>query len=173
VTKRLLLLPLLILGLAACRHFDEVAAVATLEPRSGSNVSGRVEFTEIGNDRVRVFVRLSGLPPNSTHGFHVHEFGDCSSPTSESAGGHFNPTGDPHGGRHEEPRHSGDFGNVTTNDRGEVSTSFGVDNLTVRPGPLSVMGRAVVVHRQRDDLTSQPTGDSGDRIACGVVGPIR
>lgn len=143
-------------------------AVATLEPRSGSQVSGTVKFTNVGGNRVRVAVDVGGVAPNSKHGFHVHEKGDCSAPDATSAGGHFNPSGAPHRGRDESPRHAGDFGNVTADAAGRIHDTFDVD-AELGDGPDSIIGKALVLHADPDDLQTQPTGNSGARIGCGVI----
>jgi len=143
-------------------------AVATLEPRSGSSVSGRVAFRQTSSG-VRLHVELAGLPPNSEHGFHVHEKGDCSAPDASSTGGHFNPTGAPHGRAGGPAHHAGDLPSLTADAAGKVHADLDVAGLTLDPGPNSIVGRSVVVHRDRDDFTTQPAGNSGPKVACGVI----
>ncbi|HXQ32066.1 MAG TPA: superoxide dismutase family protein [Steroidobacteraceae bacterium] len=143
-------------------------AVATLEPRSGSTVSGRVEFRQTSTG-VHLHVELAGLVPGSEHGFHVHEKGDCSAPDAMSAGGHFNPTGAPHGPASGPAHHAGDLPSLNANAAGKVKLDLDVAGLTLDPGSTSIVGRSIVVHRDRDDLTSQPAGNSGPRVACGVI----
>ena len=152
-------------------------ATADLDARSGSNVDGTVRFEEVtvdGVPAVRVTVNATGVPPG-TRGFHVHENGDCSAADASSAGGHFDPTANRHGGRDTAERHAGDFGNVDASSSGRISTSFVVHGVTLGSGTSSIAGRAIVLHGGRDDLTSQPSGDSGARIACGIIrlAPIR
>ncbi|GAP35387.1 superoxide dismutase family protein [Piscinibacter sakaiensis] len=142
-------------------------ATATLEARSNSRVAGSVSFAQVG-DGVRVAVRASGLKPNAEHGFHVHEKGDCSSPDGMSTGGHFNPTGQPHGPQHA-AHHAGDMPGPKADADGKVDTSFTLAGVTLSPGPSSLMGRGVIVHADPDDYRTQPTGNSGARIACGVI----
>lgn len=155
--------------LGACTHMGAgPRATANLEPRSGSTASGTVTFAPAG-EAVRVRVDVTGVAPNSVHGFHVHENGDCSAADASSAGGHFNPTGAPHGGRSDATRHSGDFGNVTANASGEIHEEFTISFVTTGEGASSVIGRSVVLHQDPDDLKSQPAGNSGKRIACGVI----
>jgi Cu-Zn family superoxide dismutase len=113
-------------------------------------------------------VHIEGLTPGE-HGAHVHEFGDCSSPDGTSAGGHFNPFDQPHGGRDSAHRHVGDLGNVTAADSGVADADF-ADSVIALQGEASIIGRGMIVHAGRDDLTSQPSGAAGARIACGVVG---
>ncbi len=143
-------------------------AVAVLSAASGSEVSGTVTFTQAENG-VRVVAEVRGLDANGTHGFHVHEFGDCTAPDATSAGGHFNPTGAPHGGPTDDHRHVGDMGNLESDAQGVAKLDY-IDPLIELNGPNSIIGHAVIVHEKADDLKSQPTGDAGGRIACGVVG---
>jgi Cu-Zn family superoxide dismutase len=143
------------------------AATAILEPRSQSTASGTVTFTALEGDRLRVQVDIVGVEPNGKHGFHVHETGDCSAPDASSAGGHFNPAGHPHAGRDESMRHAGDFGNVTANADGEIHEAFEVSGEL--SGDSGILGKALVLHAAPDDLTTQPTGNSGARIACGTI----
>jgi Cu-Zn family superoxide dismutase len=146
-------------------------AVATLAPTKGSTASGTATFTSAGKDGVRIAVEVSGLEPGSVHGMHVHEKGDCSAPDATSAGAHFALSGQQHGSPEGTGHHAGDLGNVTANAAGKASTSLVVPDskLTLTAGPSSVIGRAVVVHAGPDDLKSQPAGNSGSRIACGVI----
>lgn len=143
-------------------------ARATLESRSGSSVGGTATFSERGTGGVRVVVRVNNAPPG-THGLHIHETGDCSDPEAKSAGGHFNPSSMPHAGPTELRRHAGDLGNIEIRADGTGEIDIVSDLLTVRPGPNSVVGRAVVFHEKADDLKTQPTGDAGGRLACGVI----
>ncbi|HXQ63660.1 MAG TPA: superoxide dismutase family protein [Steroidobacteraceae bacterium] len=144
-------------------------AVATLEPRSGSTVSGRVEFRQ-SSSGVHLHVELAGLKPGSEHGFHVHDKGDCSAPDAMSTGGHFNPAGAPHGRAGGAAHHAGDLPSLTADAAGKVRVDLDVAGLTLDPGPTSIVGRSVVVHGDRDDFTTQPGGNSGARVACGVIG---
>lgn len=144
------------------------AAVASLAGRSGTNTAGTVTFTQRG-DRVLVRADVTGLPPNTEHGFHVHEKGDCSAPDATSAGGHFNPGGKPHGSSAMADHHAGDMPNLKADGSGRAQASFELSGLTVAAGPNSVVGRAAVVHKDPDDYRTQPTGNAGGRIACGVI----
>ncbi len=143
-------------------------ARATIEPKSGSTVSGTATFTELGSGGVRVRVHIENAPPG-THGLHLHEKGDCSDPEAKSAGGHFNPGQMPHAGPKDEKRHAGDLGNIEIGANGKGDLDVRSDLLTVRPGPNSVAGRSVVFHEKADDLTTQPTGNAGGRLGCGVI----
>jgi Cu-Zn family superoxide dismutase len=147
---------------------QEATATANLRPTKGNPVAGTVSFREVGN-RVTVRADVSGLKANSEFGFHVHEKGDCSAPDASSAEGHFNPDGKPHGHPSKGEHHAGDMPNLRANAEGIAEYTFATTRLTVRPGPASVVGRAVVVHASPDDYTSQPAGNSGARTACGVV----
>jgi Cu-Zn family superoxide dismutase len=146
----------------------ELRAVARLAGPEGSTVSGTVTFAE-ANGTVTVSGHVEGATPSGEHGFHVHETGDCSAPDFSSAGGHFNPTGTPHAGPADAERHAGDLGNITIGEEGTGHLELTTDLLTVAEGPNSVVGKAVILHEKRDDLVSQPTGDAGGRVACGVV----
>jgi Cu-Zn family superoxide dismutase len=146
------------------------AATAELLPTSGNTVRGTVTLVQKG-DRVVVQADISGLAPNSTHGFHIHENGDCSAADASSAGGHFDPSASPHGGPEGEVRHGGDLGNLTADEEGRARGSVAVEGISIDRGPDRILGRAIVVHASRDDLQSQPAGNSGARIACGVINP--
>jgi Cu-Zn family superoxide dismutase len=141
-------------------------AEARLEARSGSSVAGTVTFTPAG-DKVRVEARVDGLTPGA-HGFHVHELGDCSAADGASAKGHFNPAGKMHGhagGEH----HAGDMPNLEADASGNASLVVEVAQMAIVEGPAGIVGRSVVVHADPDDYKSQPAGNSGKRIACGVI----
>ena len=166
--KKLVLLSLLVLVAAACAStYTGPAAVATLAPSSGQTAAGTVRLTQLADGGVEVQVDLTGVPPG-VHGFHIHEKGDCGN-DGGAAGMHFNPDTTAHGAPDTPPHHAGDFGNVTANDAGEVHTRFTTRSVTVGAGANSAVGRAVILHASPDDLTTQPTGNAGARIACGVV----
>lgn len=145
---------------------QNVVATAWLSAASGSNVRGLVNFICEG-DKVRVYASVSGLTPGK-HGFHIHEKGDCSAPDASSAGGHFNPTGMHHGGPDDTQRHVGDFGNLEADASGNAHYSKVFSNLSLE-GDSSIIGKAVIVHAQPDDMKTQPTGNAGGRVACGVI----
>ena len=166
--KKLVLLSLLVLVAAACASMATgPSAVATLAPTSGQTAAGTVRLTQTADGSVDVQVDLTGVPPG-VHGFHIHEKGDCGD-NGNAAGGHFNPAGTPHGAPNTPPHHAGDFGNVTANDAGEVRTRFNTRSVTVEAGTSSAVGHAIILHANPDDLKTQPTGNAGGRIACGVV----
>jgi len=143
-------------------------AEAKIESRSGSSVTGRAVFTELASGGVRVEIWIENATPGA-HGLHLHENGDCSAPDATSAGGHFNPSGNPHAGPVEHARHAGDLGNIEIDADGKGHLEIRSDMLTVKPGPNSVVGRAVVFHEKADDLKTQPTGAAGARQGCGVI----
>jgi Cu-Zn family superoxide dismutase len=147
---------------------DAAKAQTTLEARSGSKVTGKAVFTELPSGGVKVEVWIENAAPG-THGIHLHEKGDCSAPDASSAGPHFNPSGNPHAGPADASHHNGDWGNMTIGADGKGRLELTSDMLTVKPGPNSVVGKAVVFHEKADDLKSQPSGDAGGRLACGVV----
>lgn len=148
---------------------DISTLVATLHHTDGNpNVSGWVVFRR-EQDGVSLNARVEGLNDNGIHGFHIHEYGDCSSPDATTAGGHFNPHDMPHGGPSDEHRHVGDMGNLVADSQG-VANFEAHDHKLSMSGAGNILGRAVVVHAQPDDLSSQPVGNAGARIACGVIG---
>lgn len=142
-------------------------AVAVLHPTEGNNTTGVVHFVDSGAG-IRVIADVEALAPGP-HGFHVHEFGDCSAPDGASAGGHFNPEDMPHGAPTDTQRHVGDLGNISADDTGVAHFEW-TDSLLSFTGVRSIIGRGVVVHAEEDDFTSQPTGAAGARLACGVIG---
>ena len=141
-------------------------ATVKLEPTAKQTARGEVTFTtESGG--VHVVGQFSGLVLGE-HGFHVHEKGDCSAPDGSSAGGHFNPTTKPHAARDAAARHVGDLGNLKADPYGLARVDF-VDTGLTLSGPNSIIGKAVIVHEKADDFTTQPTGNAGGRVACGVI----
>ena len=150
------------------RAADDVPkAIAVLVPTAGSKVTGTVTFTKAA-DGVKVVADITGLTPGK-HGFHIHEFGDCSDPKGESAGGHFNPTKHQHAGPDASERHAGDMGNIEADASGKAHLEY-TDKAMKLSGDGSILGHAVIVHEKVDDLTTQPTGNAGGRLACGVIG---
>jgi Cu-Zn family superoxide dismutase len=145
-------------------------AVAVMNPLGSSGVSGTVTFTKTDGG-VRIQAQLKGLKPGD-HGFHIHEFGDCSAPDGTSAGGHFNPAGAPHAGPHDASRHAGDMGNVAAGADGTATIDY-VDSQASFDGATDILGRGVIVHEKADDLKTQPTGNAGGRVACGVIGAVK
>ncbi len=156
--------------LAACQTTPEgpLRATAQLGPTKGSKTIGEATFEQMG-DKVRVVVFVQGLRPGQEHGLHIHEVGDCSSGDGMSAKGHFNPYGKPHGNPSSAERHAGDLPALKANKGGRANVQVDMDIITVSPGPASVVGRGLIVHAQPDDYRTQPTGNAGARIACGVI----
>jgi superoxide dismutase, Cu-Zn family len=143
------------------------SAVATLEATKGNTTSGTVTFTQKG-DKVAVMARVSGLTPGS-HGFHIHEKPDCTSGDGMSAGGHFNPLGRPHAEPSIKERHAGDMPMLVADASGNAALTVDLDIIGVGSGAADVVGRSVIVHKDADDFKTQPTGNSGARVACGVI----
>ena len=147
-------------------------ATANLAPASASLVSGTLTLTTMG-DGVHVGGELGGLAPGP-HGFHVHEHGDCSAADASSAGGHFNPTNMPHERSGPGPHHLGDSDNIVADAEGVAVVDTHLHDVSLGTGaPNDIAGRAIVVHASPDDYASQPSGDAGARVACGVVSVIR
>ncbi len=144
------------------------ALTCVLKPLGQSAVGGTLTFSEITGG-VLVTGQVTGLPPHTVHGFHVHEKGDCSAPDGSSAGAHFNPTEVGHGSVDAAPSHVGDLGNIEADDQGVAAVRVMKHGAALRVGPAAVLGRAVIVHANPDDFTTQPTGAAGGRIGCGVI----
>jgi Cu-Zn family superoxide dismutase len=155
---------------AGCQYFRGApgSAAADLQPTRGHAAAGRFEFLQVG-PRVRVQATVTGLAPRSEHGVHVHEVGDCSAPDASSAKGHFNPYGKPHAHYTAPERHAGDLPPLTADERGRASYVVELDIISLTGGPANIIGRSVVVHANPDDFRTQPAGNSGARIACGVI----
>jgi len=143
------------------------SAVATVQPLGAATAKGTVRFTQLERG-VEIHADITGLAPGS-HGFHIHEYGDCSAADGSSAGGHFNPDGKPHGAPDSAMSHAGDYGNLTADASGHAVLTLVSRRITLDQGPTGVLGRAVIVHGNADDLTSQPAGNAGPRIGCGVI----
>jgi Cu-Zn family superoxide dismutase len=158
--------------LAACQTVPQEPprATAALKPTKGSKTFGEVNFEQIG-DKVRVSAYVQGLKPGMEHGFHIHEVGDCSSGDGMSTKGHFNPTNKSHGQYSSPDHHAGDLPSLKAGKDGRAKIDVQLSGITVTPGPSSVVGRGIIVHADPDDYKTQPTGNSGARIACGVIQP--
>jgi superoxide dismutase, Cu-Zn family len=141
-------------------------AIAVVSPTEGHQARGTVIFQREGVC-IRIIADFVGLTPGE-HGFHIHEFGDCSASDASSAGGHFNPGHEPHGSPFSEIRHVGDLGNVVADAEGRAHFER-LDTQIQFEGPASILGRSVVLHDRPDDFQSQPAGNSGARVACGVI----
>lgn len=148
------------------QSYEAITLRAVLSPTQGQTASGQITFSadEVG---VLMDIELSGLAPG-LHGVHIHAIGDCSAADASSAGGHFNPGNQPHGGPASDERHVGDLGNVLANAQGLVRIEQ-IDTAIRLDGHNGIKGRAVVVHAGADDYSSQPSGNSGMAVACGVI----
>ena len=144
------------------------SAHANLKATEGNKASGMLDMTQTA-EGIHVTGTISGLSPSSAHGFHIHENGDCSAPDATSAGGHFAPEHQPHGNPASPPHHAGDMPNIDADSKGVAKVDVMVKGITLDAGPHGALDRAIVVHRKADDYQSQPSGDSGPRIACGVI----
>ena len=156
--------------LGACQSTPEEAprATAALQPTKGSKAFGEATFEQVG-DKVRVIVFAQGLKPGAEHGFHIHEAGDCSSGDGMSAKGHFNPYGKPHGDPKGAERHAGDLPALKAGKDGRAKIDATLDVLSIGQGPGNIVGRGLIIHADPDDYKTQPTGNAGARIACGVI----
>ncbi|CDZ80529.1 Superoxide dismutase [Cu-Zn] precursor [Candidatus Rubidus massiliensis] len=143
-----------------------VKAIAHVKPVDGSNVEGTVTFSELERG-VRIVADIKGLTPGE-HGFHVHEHGDCGGKGGENTGGHYNPFNKKHGGPDSSERHVGDFGNLVADDAG-IAHYERTDDYIQLNGEYSIVGRSIVIHAGKDDLVSQPSGNSGAKIGCGII----
>ena len=170
--KQILIVFAVSLGAVACAPgiSDKAAtsAVAQLRNTMGNSASGTVNFLQSGN-KVQVSGEIRGLKPNAEHGFHVHEKGDCSSSDGSSAGGHFNPDGQAHGNPGAAVHHAGDLAGLKSDATGVARFSFESATIAVGSGSGNVVGRSLIVHSDPDDYTTQPTGNSGGRLACAVI----
>jgi Cu-Zn family superoxide dismutase len=157
----------LLMAACATTTFDPSASAQLMATRDNA-VTGQVQFTQRG-DKVVVTGEIRGLKPDTEHGFHVHEKGDCSSGDGLSAGGHFNPDGKAHGAHDQGEHHAGDLPSLKADANGTVRFSFESSAISVGSGRTDVLGRGLIVHRDPDDYKTQPTGNSGPRLACGVI----
>jgi Cu-Zn family superoxide dismutase len=169
--KRITIFAAALAALSACAFLPPVPiAVAELGPTEGNKASGTATFVE-RSGKLIVDGHFKGLAPGQ-HGIHIHEKGDCSAPDGMSAGGHYNPTGEPHGALDSARHHGGDFGNLTADANGDATLSVTLDSSRIGIGKLAnntIAGKALVIHADPDDLNSQPAGNSGKRVACGVI----
>lgn len=175
---RLAALSAITVGIAACSTPDAAnprtvasarltAATGVPQPNPQSPVQGSLEFSQV-RGVVSVSGTITGLKPNAPHAFHVHEKGDCSAPDFSSAGSHFNPTGQPHGAHGSAHHHLGDMPVLMADASGTARVSFNSESLALT-GPNTIIGKAVIVHRDPDDVNAQPVGNAGPRLACGVI----
>lgn len=157
-----------VLGAVSCVTMaPQPSAMAKLAPTQGNDANGMVTFTQRGS-KVAVDAEFAGLAPG-LHGFHIHEKGDCSAPDGTSAGGHFNPSGQPHGDPSGHAHHAGDLPMLYADTDGRAKLHIELEASLLQPGPNNIVGKAVIIHQKQDDFTTQPTGNSGARVACGVI----
>ena len=155
--------------LAACAtRAPGPSATALLAPTAGNTASGSIRFTQLPG-KVLVSGEVRGLLPNTIHGFHIHEKGDCSSGDGMGTGGHFNPDGHAHGAATAAMHHAGDLPSLQADASGNARINFESATLAVGSGANDVLGRGLIVHKDPDDFTTQPTGNSGARIACAAI----
>lgn len=141
-----------------------------LQSKSGSNITGTVEFAE-SDGSVKMTINASGFPAAGEYALHIHEFGDCSDDKAEAAGSHWNPTGHAHGQWDEGEFHMGDIGNMVADASGNATLDFKTDKwcLGCDDENKNIIGKSIIIHKDKDDFTTQPTGNAGDRIACVVI----
>jgi Cu-Zn family superoxide dismutase len=169
---RSLLLAVVAAGIAGCQSVSDDAprATASLQPTKGNKTFGEATFEQVGADKVRIVVFAQNLKAGGEHGFHIHEAGDCSSGDGMSAKGHFNPAGKPHGMPGRES-HAGDMPMLKAAKNGRAKLDFVLDGVTLASGSNSIVGRGLIIHADPDDFKTQPTGNAGARLACGVIRP--
>ena len=159
----------MVILLLACNTRSETIAVATLAPKSNSQVIGKVLFKEL-DGKVTMIAEVENVTPGN-HAIHIHAVGDCNSPDGKSAGGHWNPTDENHGKWGEKPFHRGDIGNIIVNDDGKGSFERVTDLWCIdcEDEAKNIVGKAIIIHAGPDDFSSQPAGAAGARIACGEI----
>ena len=151
------------------REAVSARASATLQATEGNSVAGTLEFTAVDGG-VRVTGEVTGLGGPGEHGFHVHEKGDCSAPDGSSAGGHFNPASTAHGRVGQGEHHAGDSDNISASEQGVATVDTLLQGASLGDGATTdIVGKGVIVHADPDDYTTQPTGNAGGRLACGVI----
>lgn len=158
----------LIAGCAGLAPGSGPVATAQMQATKGNSVTGVVNFAKHGN-KVQVSGELRGFAPNTEHGFHIHEKGDCASGDGMSAGGHFNPDAHQHGAFDHAEHHVGDLQSLKADASGVAKFSYESSSLSVDAGPKNIVGRGLIVHQDPDDFKTQPTGNSGARVSCGVI----
>lgn len=175
---RFVLPTLLVSALTACQSTGSnkpapLVAVAMLSPTTvaaaaGLTPSGQVKFTQLDSGKVLVEANITGLKPNSEHGFHVHAVPDCSGDGTKT-GAHFNPDNHPHNHPAEMVRHAGALFNLKTDANGVGQLRQEADTISLREGKYSIIGMPLITHRDPDDYKSQPLGNAGPRISCGLI----
>lgn len=153
------------------RPFKDVKhAIAVVHSTEGNTARGVVRFTQLGGNAVQVVAEIEGLKPNAKHGFHIHQYGDCSRSDGKSAGGHYDPaTVGHHGKPDSEKHHAGDMGNLESDKDGKAHYEKTLKGISIAGTLNPILGRGVIVHAS-EDVFEQPTGNAGARIGCGVIG---
>lgn len=159
---------------AAPPEMAKPIATAQLQPTKDSTVAGTINFSLV-DGQLRASGDITGLKPDSEHGFHIHEKGDCSAPDGTSAGGHFNPGSSEHGGISTAMHHGGDMPNIKADAQGNAHIDGPVaSNVNVGVGDgFDIVGRGLIVHADPDDYKTQPTGNAGARLACAVIAKVQ
>lgn len=164
-----------VVALAACKKNESGAAAGassakvSLASTAGNTVKGDLKLSA-ADGGVKISGTLEGLKPGAMQAFHVHEKGDCSAPDASSAGPHLNPDAKPHGDMTAAEHHAGDMPNITADESGKATVDVTSPGLEIGTGSAKdVIGKAIVIHADPDDYTSQPAGNAGGRVACGVV----
>ena len=157
----------LVVGCATTMEVPRNEAVADLAPTAGNSAKGTITFTQ-KDGTVLVVAKVSGLTPGN-HGFHIHEKGDCGAADAMSAGGHFNPMSKPHAHPSSPDRHTGDMPMLVADASGNATLTAELTLMRIGSGLNDIVGKGVIVHKDPDDFTTQPTGNSGARVACGVI----
>lgn len=145
----------------------EATATIAAAANQKEKITGTVTFTKVG-EKLKVVADIDGLSPGQ-HGFHIHEKADLSAPDLSSAGGHFNPDHHHHGGPDATEHHAGDLGNLTADDKGHAHLEVTLSGLSIDGEKNGVVGHSVIIHAKPDDLKSDPSGNSGPRIAGGAI----
>lgn len=149
---------------------NPTTATAGIEAVSGSKVNGTLRFSQGADGKVHIEGAIKGLKPNHSHGLHVHEFGACTGKEAKDAGDHFTVDKKPHGSPTDKTKHNGDLGNILANAEGVATVDIYTDSMSLdSKEKSSVLNRAIVVHAKEDDLKNQPSGNSGERIGCGII----
>ena len=152
--------------------FQEPSAICQINPANGTSVHGEVEFFQ-KNNKVIINVEVEGLS-YGLHAIHIHEFGDCSSFDAKSAGGHWNPNNKKHGEWGSESHHKGDIANLFADSSGNSSLKFETDLwcLGCKDESYNILGKSIIIHQGLDDFHSQPSGNAGKRIGCGIISSV-
>jgi len=154
----------------AAEEQGPLSAQALMKPAKNQKAKGVVHFTQSAG-KVKVEAMLEGLKPGP-HGFHIHEKGDCSAPDFASAGGHFNPNAKPHGDHTNPEKHIGDMGNIIADAKGKANLTLELTGASIG-GAMGILEKGVIVHEKADDFKTQPTGNAGGRVACGVIEALK